>query len=184
MRQSDTCVKIFFNISTLLILTVFFFFLAICSSPCVNGVCDSPNHCACPTGWEGSTCATGNKKNSSYFRCLFFFFCCSSSSSSSSFPSPLSFSSSFFFLLLFFLDGAAFSHLFFLVAICSSCVHGTCTSPETCSCSTGWSGPNCNTRKRVLYNKRMNREEKREEEYTQKLLFIHFSLAIVHYIIP
>ena len=32
-----------------------------------------------------------------------------------------------------------------LAAICSpQCVHGSCTSPNTCSCNSGWTGSTCN----------------------------------------
>ena len=31
-------------------------FVAICTSPCVQGTCISPDMCQCNTGWTGSTC--------------------------------------------------------------------------------------------------------------------------------
>ena len=32
-------------------------FLAVCEAGCENGgICDGPNHCACPSGFEGQQC--------------------------------------------------------------------------------------------------------------------------------
>ena len=32
------------------------FHLAICTTPCVNGNCTSPQTCTCQSGWTGSLC--------------------------------------------------------------------------------------------------------------------------------
>lgn len=48
-----------------------------------------------------------------------------------------------------------------LIAICShSCNHGSCTSPNTCSCDEGWTGEVCNT----------GMQAKHTDDYNDRLL--------------
>ena len=38
---------------------VLYQFIAICTSPCIQGTCTSPDTCECNDGWTGAVCDTG-----------------------------------------------------------------------------------------------------------------------------
>ena len=55
-------------VTTSCILTLLYH-TAVCSRPCVHGLCVGPNECSCHHGWKGPSCREGNKVSSSCMHC-------------------------------------------------------------------------------------------------------------------
>ena len=99
--------------------------LAVCSPVCSNGgTCSNPNVCTCASGWSGSICTTRKwsvcVRRLNRWSSVYFWYC------------RVKYQKQFLVCL----------------AVCSpTCANsGTCTSPNTCACATGWSGATCTTR--------------------------------------
>jgi hypothetical protein len=106
---------------------------AVCHPPCKNGgLCMRNNVCSCPGGYTGKRCQT-SKKPLKYLH-------------DTRKSESLLFDTCFCF---FFFSCLLFVFCFLTEGICEPmCMNGgKCVGPNICSCASGWSGKQCNTRK-------------------------------------
>ena len=120
------------SLFSFLFTNIFLFFVAICIDSCNNeGICTAPDTCTCTPQWSGPTCFDRiSSPPFSFFLPLL----------------SLSLSLSLFFSFFCFLFVCVlllfFSYL--KIAVCTpECENGDCTAPDTCTCTSGWTGPTC-----------------------------------------
>jgi len=135
--------------------------IAICPSACsTNQYCSSPGTCSCTSGWTGVGCLTGKNYNKVHLKYFFRI-----QLSVHLFVQMLVFAQVLvrvpvlqlglihdvqlvcFLLLIGFLKFRVL-YLFFCSAVCTSpCQNGgTCSSPNTCTCTSQWTGFTCTIR--------------------------------------
>lgn len=103
----------------------------VCSLGCVHGVCTAPDSCTCETGWTGNICDACLQDTSP---CALHALCVPTTETAG----PVTVCEC--------VTGYTGDGLAGCNPVCENgCLHGTCITPNNCTCDAGWQGETCSS---------------------------------------